>query len=112
MPVETLCRELERVCHATPELDGRVVAGHRQRRAGPTELRARVLLSASDAPQAWDLRRRARGSLVAYIQDEHANCLPRQRRARLSGPPAKPPDNDIPEVTNRIKRTLEHNAQF
>jgi len=78
MPLDPLRQELERVCHAAPEWDGRLcllqVTDTTDR-----AIQLRALLSASDAAKTWDLRCRVREALVAFIQGAYADYLPRQR---------------------------------
>ena len=47
-------------------------------------MQLRVLVSAADASKAWDLRCRVRESLVAYLQREWPQYLPRLR-AEIAG---------------------------
>ncbi|MEE2953008.1 MAG: mechanosensitive ion channel family protein [Pseudomonadota bacterium] len=42
-------------------------------------LEIRVLVSASTSPRAWDLRCEMREKLIAWLQSDYADCLPRQR---------------------------------
>ncbi|HEY1505876.1 MAG TPA: mechanosensitive ion channel family protein, partial [Stellaceae bacterium] len=37
------------------------------------------LATASDASRAWDLRCELREKMIAYLQSEHPDCLPRRR---------------------------------
>src|SRR6185437_10403110 len=39
----------------------------------------RLLATASDASRAWDLRCELREKMIAYLQREHPECLPRHR---------------------------------
>jgi len=39
----------------------------------------RALMSAPDAPSAWDLRCEVREALVTYLQRQHPGSLPRTR---------------------------------
>lgn len=88
MPLEPLRRELERVCRAAPEWDGRLCL---LQVTDTTEraMQLRALVSASDATKAWDLRCRIRETLVAYIQNTYADCLPRLRGSLESAPGEK-----------------------
>jgi hypothetical protein len=52
--------------------------------AGEQTLELRGLVSASDSGRAWDLRVHLREELVAFLQREHPDCLPRAR-VQLSG---------------------------
>ncbi|MBV8700009.1 MAG: mechanosensitive ion channel family protein, partial [Bradyrhizobium sp.] len=45
----------------------------------PKTLELRALVSAKNAPQAWDLRCEIREKLVAFLQRDMREALPRQR---------------------------------
>ena len=85
VPLEPLRAELTRLLTAHPLWDGKVnvlqVTDSRER---VIELRA--LMSARNAPQAWDLRCAIREGLIAYLQREHPEALPRLRAEIDSGP--------------------------
>jgi small-conductance mechanosensitive channel len=78
MPLEPLRAELRRVCEAAPEWDRRVcliqVTDTIER-----AMQLRVLVSAADAGRAWDLRCIVREALVAYLQRDWPQFLPRVR---------------------------------
>jgi small-conductance mechanosensitive channel len=84
MPLEPLRAELRRVCEASREWDRRVcliqVTDTSER-----AMQLRALVSAADAGQAWDLRCIVREALVAYMQREWPQFLPRLR-ADVAGP--------------------------
>lgn len=74
--------ELERVCAAAPEWDGRVallqVVDTNER-----AMQVRALVSAANASKNWDLRCRVREALVDFLQRQEPDALPRIR-AELS----------------------------
>jgi small-conductance mechanosensitive channel len=78
MPVEPLRAELQRLCVAAPEWDGRV-AVLQVTEAGERAMQLRALVSASDAGRTWDLRCRVREGLLAFVQREYPDYLPRVR---------------------------------
>lgn len=78
MPLEPLRQELQRVCRAAPEWDGRLSL-LQVTDANERAMQLRMLVSASDASKVWDLRCRVREALVAFIQGAYADYLPRQR---------------------------------
>jgi small-conductance mechanosensitive channel len=78
MPVPRLREEAERICRAAPEWDGRLCVTQvidTNERA----MHVRVLVSAGDAGQAWDLRCRIREELIGFIQRDFPGHLPRMR---------------------------------
>jgi len=89
MPLEPLRAELRRVCEASREWDRRVcliqVTDTSER-----AMQLRVLVSAADAGRAWDLRCLVREALIAYLQREWPQFLPRLRAevARKDDAPA------------------------
>jgi small-conductance mechanosensitive channel len=93
VPVGELRDELNRLVKDHKKWDGRVcvlqVTGATER---SVELRA--LVSAATSPDAWDLRCDVREGLIAYLQREHPECLPRIRAEVEGGdeghPDAKP----------------------
>lgn len=78
MPIGPLRDELARICAAAPEWDGRVQV-LQVTEAGERALQVRALVSAPDAGRLWDLRCRVREALVAYVQREFPDALPRLR---------------------------------
>ncbi len=78
MPLEPLRQELERICQAAPEWDGRV-CGLQVTDSGERAMQLRILVSAGNAGKAWDLRCRVREGLVHFIQKNYAGYLPQLR---------------------------------
>jgi small-conductance mechanosensitive channel len=78
VPLEALRAELARVVEASPLWDRRVqllqVTDSKER-----TLELRVLLSASNAGRAFDLRCEVREKLISWLQREHPDALPRTR---------------------------------
>ncbi|MCM0044954.1 MAG: mechanosensitive ion channel family protein [Burkholderiaceae bacterium] len=77
-PVDILRNEAIRLCRAAPEWDGRLVEVQVVD-ANPQAMQLRVLVSAANADLAWHLRCRLREELIAFIQREYPECLPRLR---------------------------------
>jgi len=77
-PVEAAREELKRILDSTPLWDGRVcVLQVTDAKEHTLELRA--LMTARDAPTAWDLRCYARENLITFIQENYPECLPKVR---------------------------------
>jgi small-conductance mechanosensitive channel len=78
LPVDPIRAEADRICRATPEWDGRVCL-IQVTDASERAMQLRVLVSAQDAGRTWDLRCKVREGLIAYIQRNYPDCLPRLR---------------------------------
>jgi small-conductance mechanosensitive channel len=80
VPVEELRRELERIVRETPLWDGNVCV---LQVTDLTEraVQLRALVSASNAPRAWDLRCFVREKLIAFLQQKYPESLPKLRLA-------------------------------
>jgi len=77
-PVETLRAEVKRLVKETPLWNGKVCNLQVTNLTEKT-MELRVLVSARDAGEAFDLRCFLREKLVAFIQQYHAGALPRSR---------------------------------
>ena len=78
VPVERVREEFLRICREAPEWDGRV-AGLQVTELGERAMQLRGIASSVDAGRGWDLRCRLREDLVAFIQREFPQHLPRSR---------------------------------
>lgn len=76
--VDALRSELSRIVEERDEWDGRVCA-LQVTDATSSTLELRALVSAGDAGKAWDLRVHVREELVAFLQREFPESLPRTR---------------------------------
>ena len=86
VPVGRMRAELMRLLQATELWDHRVGVLQVTEAVGG-RVRVRALASAADAPTLWDLRCAVREGLVAWLQREHPEALPRTRWEH-SGTPA------------------------
>jgi small-conductance mechanosensitive channel len=91
VPVDRLRLELTRILNASRYWDGRVNA-LQVTEAKEHTLELRALASAADASQAWDLRCEIREKLIAFVQQNYPDSLPRIRgsfsAADVDGEPA------------------------
>ena len=78
VPVDRLRLELTRILNASRYWDGRV-NGLQVTNATEHTLELRALASAADASQAWDLRCEIREKLIAFVQQNYPDSLPRIR---------------------------------
>lgn len=78
VPVARVREKLEEIVKASKLWDGSVVNLQvTDARQDTVELRA--LVSARTSPQAWDLRCEVREKLIAFLQEEYPQALPRMR---------------------------------
>jgi small-conductance mechanosensitive channel len=108
VPVARIREELTKIVSRSKLWDGQVVnlqvtdAKH-----GTVELRA--LVSAANAPAAWDLRCEVREALIAFLQREYPHALPKQRaEVTLNEGARQALDRPTPLRTGAIERAAEH----
>lgn len=98
VPVARLRDRLEAIVRDTPLWDGRVVALQVSDTKERT-IEIRALVSASSAPTAWDLRCEVREKLIAFLQEEYPEALPRTRQQIVEGrPTSRKADRDQPSL--------------
>jgi small-conductance mechanosensitive channel len=78
VPVDRIREALHEIVKDEPLWDGRVCV-LQVTDATDRALQLRALVSAADASRAWDLRVAVREKLVAFLQREYPECLPRLR---------------------------------
>lgn len=78
VPVPRVREKLEEIVEASPHWDGKVV-NLQVTDTDKDTLAIRGLMSARTSPQAWDLRCEVREKLVAWLQEEYPQSLPRLR---------------------------------
>lgn len=78
IPVAKLREELSRILLSTDFWDGKV-DNMQVTNAKEYTLELRALMSAKDSPTAWNLRCLVREKLVAFVQENYPQCLPRFR---------------------------------
>ncbi|MDJ0387797.1 mechanosensitive ion channel family protein [Roseomonas sp. E05] len=77
-PVEAMRRKLEEVARGSKVWDRRVV-NMQVTDFRPNVMEVRMLVSATSAGRAFDLRCEVREKMIAWLQAEHPGALPRQR---------------------------------
>lgn len=78
MPLTPLREQLQRLCESAEEWDGRVcqiLVTDMSDRA----MQIRALVSTANSGDAWNLRCKVRETMILYMQENHAEYLPRQR---------------------------------
>jgi small-conductance mechanosensitive channel len=78
LPVDAVRQELHRVLQSTKLWDGKVW-NLQVSNATASTLELRALMSASNGSNAWDLRCYVREKLIAFIQQNYPESLPRTR---------------------------------
>lgn len=77
-PVGKIREKLEEIVEDEDKWDKRVCV-LQSIESGPTTMTLRALVSAGSSPKAWDLRCSVREKLIAFLQEEHPEALPRTR---------------------------------
>jgi small-conductance mechanosensitive channel len=83
-PVEPLRLELHRLLKASPLWDGKVW-GLQVTNLTDRTMEIRALMSAANAPAAWDLRCHIRERLLDFVKTRYPAALPRLRVERVMG---------------------------
>ncbi len=78
VPVEAVRQELRRIAENHEKWDGKV-CNLQVTDATPTTVQLRGLVSAGNSGDAWDLRVHVREQLIAFLQREYPETLPRSR---------------------------------
>lgn len=78
IPIEKVREELQNIVAKTPLWDKRV-AGLQVTNSTERSIELRVLLSAKNASDAWDLRCHVREKLISFIKNNYPESLPRSR---------------------------------
>ena len=87
LPIEDVRAEFGRALRASTRWDGDVEVVHVTDSTDRT-MQIRLLMSAADSGTAWELRCEIREHMVAYLQREHADALPKVRlEPNYGGPP-------------------------
>ena len=100
-PMDQVRAELERICHDDPRWDGRVCIAQ-VTETSEHVMQVRLLVSARDSGEAFDLRCAVRERMIAFLAKHHPQALPRlraqvERHAEAAGAsPAQLPAADIP----------------
>ena len=100
-PMDQVRAELERICHDDPRWDGRVCIAQ-VTETSEHVMQVRLLVSARDSGEAFDLRCAVRERMIAFLAEHHPQALPRlraqvERHAEAAGAsPAQLPAADIP----------------
>lgn len=83
-PIEAIRRKVDEIAGESPHWDG-VTKSVLVVDSSVDGIQVRVLLSARDSGEQWNLRCEVREKLIAFLQKEHPEALPKQRTAVESG---------------------------
>jgi hypothetical protein len=86
-PVEKVREEAGRIVTASTLWDGEFW-NLQVTEAGERTMRLRILASAANADDAWNIRCEIREKLIAYLQEHHPWALPKIRTTLEGGAPA------------------------
>ncbi|MDQ0008748.1 hypothetical protein J2T07_000907 [Luteibacter jiangsuensis] len=98
----SLRAELERLCKASPEWDGRVCA-LQVVDANDKAMQRRALVSSPNSGKSWDLRCKVREGLIDYVRREFPDFLPRVRGEVVSD--VRMADAGTPVLGHRMTST-------
>lgn len=107
VPLDPLRAEMQRILDNSPLWD-RNVASLQVTDTKQHTIEVRIIVSARDAGQSWDLRCELREKLINYLQKHHPESLPRIRTAFASDGSGEEPVNlsfKRPEPGDRDRRT-------
>jgi small-conductance mechanosensitive channel len=82
-PIDAIRAEAKKICEASPNWN-RKVLGVQVTDAKEYTIEVRVLVSADDGGKAFDLRCELREKLIAFLEREHADALPRRRQETIA----------------------------
>ena len=83
VPLDIIRAELKKIVEASPLWDHNI-AHVQLTELRETNIEVRILVTARDAPRAFDLRCEVREKLIAFLQTQYPNALP---RIRMQGNP-------------------------
>ena len=89
VPLEPLRAELPKMLESEPKWDGAVQA-IQVTDAKETTIELRILVSARNSADLFDLRCNVRERMIAFLQQNHPTALPTTRQMAIAPPAAKP----------------------
>ena len=82
-PIDAIREQAKAIVEASPEWDRKVV-NVQVTDTKEHAIEVRILVSANTAGQAWNLRCEVREKIIAFLQREHPEALPRRRQEIVS----------------------------
>ncbi|GAB4360682.1 MAG: mechanosensitive ion channel [Kiloniellaceae bacterium] len=108
LPIEAFREKMKQVVAASENWDGQV-AVLQVTEANRQTIELRGLMSARTSPRAWDLRCEVREKMIAWLQREHPEALPRLRAEIAEERDAAPPDDARPGEPDRLRQPRDVN---
>jgi small-conductance mechanosensitive channel len=102
-PIDAIRAEAQAIVEASPNWD-RKVCGVQVTDSKEGSIEVRILVSAGTGGKAWDLRCEVREKLIAFLQREHPEALPRRRQEVV------PDRGTLPEMEPRGKKVEQRDA--
>ncbi len=96
-PLDAMRKKLGEIAAQSPLWD-RSVVNLQVSDAKENVIEVRMLISARNAPQAWDLRCEVREKMITFLQTEHPGALPRHRTEWVQ------PDGVLPATADALGR--------
>jgi hypothetical protein len=85
VPLDIIRAELKKIVEASPLWD-KNIAHVQLTELRETNIEVRILVTARDAPRAFDLRCEVREKLITFLQQQYPDALP---RIRMQGNPSR-----------------------
>ena len=110
VPVDEVRAEVQRILEGSPLWDRRdwVVQVTEITTQG---VELRMLMSAADAPSAWDLRCEVREKLLTFLRDRYPEALPRTRVEAATSPLNVPPEWATTDAADAYPEEREQQEQ-
>jgi small-conductance mechanosensitive channel len=103
VPVARVREEFERIVKSSPLWDRRVL-NLQVTESDDRGIELRALVSADNSGRLWDLRCEVREKLIAFLQRDHPQALPRRRQDVVAhAPPLAPGDTQGERIAGRAR---------
>jgi small-conductance mechanosensitive channel len=101
VPMPEVRAELDRICRSDPRWDGRVCVAQ-VTDADRTAIAVRLLVSARNSSDLWDLRCAVRERMIDYLNAQHPEALPRMRANVVRGTTHPRPEEVRAQAAERM----------
>jgi small-conductance mechanosensitive channel len=111
VPVDRLRRKLDEILGESKLWDGKV-ANLQVTDTPETMVELRALVSARNPSETWNLRCEVREKLIAFLQEEYPQALPRQRAETVDRPTGRAADESGTGKAPRLENRVEPAPQY